>query len=81
LRAAGIFSERRESNHAFVGTPVYRWGLRRRKVYLMLFLSAIARVIVPREPQYSDLSVQSRLGHVGLTVITLVYLLVSLWQR
>jgi hypothetical protein len=47
----------------------------------MLFLSAIARAIVPREPQYSDLSVQSRLGHVGLTVITLVYLLVSFWQR
>jgi hypothetical protein len=47
----------------------------------MLFLSAIARVIVPREPQFSDLGVRSRLGHVGLTVIALVYVLVSLWQR
>jgi hypothetical protein len=51
--------------------------------YAMLFLAAIARVIVPREPesQYSDLSVRSRLGHLGLTVIALVYVLVWLWQR
>jgi hypothetical protein len=47
----------------------------------MMFLAAIFRVILPREPQFSDLSVQSRLGHVGLTVIALVYVLVSLWQR
>jgi hypothetical protein len=47
----------------------------------MLFLAAIARVIVPREPQSGDLSVRSRLGHVGLTVIALVYVLISLCQR
>jgi hypothetical protein len=47
----------------------------------MLFLAAIARLTLRREPQVSDLSVQSRLGHVGLTVIALVYVLVSLCQR
>jgi hypothetical protein len=47
----------------------------------MMFLAAIFRVIAPREPQFSDLTVQTRLGHAGLTVIALVYVLVSLWQR
>jgi hypothetical protein len=58
-------------------------GVCAEKGYAMLFLAAIARVIVPREPesQNGDLSVKSRLGHVGLTVIALVYVLVSLWQR
>jgi hypothetical protein len=56
-------------------------GVWAEKGYAMLFLAAIARVIVPRESQCSDLSVRSRLGHVGLTVIALVYVLVSLWQR
>jgi hypothetical protein len=58
-------------------------GFAPKKGYAMLFLAAISRVIVPREPesQSGDLSVRSRLGHVGLTVIALVYVLVSLWQR
>jgi hypothetical protein len=47
----------------------------------MMFLAAIFRVIAPREPRFSDLTVQTRLGHAGLTVIALVYVLVSLWQR
>jgi hypothetical protein len=48
-----------------------------------LLLSAILRVWVPREPEPNDLlaEVRLRLGHVGLTVIALVYVLVSFWQR
>jgi hypothetical protein len=47
----------------------------------MLFLAAIARLATPPEPQSNDLLVQSRFGHAGLTVITLVYLLVTWWQQ
>jgi hypothetical protein len=47
----------------------------------MLFLAAIARLALPREPQSNDLPAQSRLGHVGLTVIALVYVLVTLWRQ
>ncbi len=47
----------------------------------MLFLFAILRLTLPPEPASHDLLVQSRLGHVGLTVIALVYVLVTLWQR
>ena len=47
----------------------------------MLFLAAIARLAEPREAQSNDLLVESRLGHVGLTVIALVYVLVTLWQQ
>jgi hypothetical protein len=49
--------------------------------FAMLFLAAIARFARPREPQSNDLLVHSRLGHVGLTVIALVYVLVTLWQQ
>jgi hypothetical protein len=51
------------------------------KVDSMLFLAAIARIATPRDPQPNDLLAQSRIGHAGLTVITLVYVLVILWQR
>jgi hypothetical protein len=47
----------------------------------MLFLSAIVRIAVSHEPESNDLLVQSRIGHLGLTVIALVYVLVTLWQR
>ena len=47
----------------------------------MLFLAAIARLAHRPEAQSNDLLVRSRLGHVGLTVITLVYVLIVLWQR
>jgi hypothetical protein len=46
------------------------------KDHAMLFLTALFRLTAPHEPQFSDLSVRSRLGHVGLTVIALVYVLV-----
>jgi hypothetical protein len=51
------------------------------KVDSMLFLAAIARIVTPRDPQPNDLLAQSRIGHAGLTVITLVYVLIVLWQR
>jgi hypothetical protein len=47
----------------------------------MLFLSAIVRIAVPQEPESNDLLVQSRIGHLGLTVIALIYVLITLWQR
>jgi hypothetical protein len=47
----------------------------------MLFLSAIVRLTVPRESQSNDLLVQSRLGNAGLTVITLIYILVVFWRQ
>ena len=48
---------------------------------LMLFLAAIVRLTVPRESESNDLLVQSRLGNVGLTVITLIYVLIVLWRQ
>ena len=48
---------------------------------VMLFLSAIVRIARPQEPQSNDLLVQSRIGHMGFTVIALVYVLVTLWQQ
>jgi len=47
----------------------------------MLFLSAIARLALPREPQSEPPSVQSRLGHVVLSVIALIYVLLTVWRQ
>ena len=47
----------------------------------MLFLAAIVRFTVPRESESNDLLVRSRLGNAGLTVITLIYVLVILWRQ
>lgn len=48
----------------------------------MLLLTAILRVCQPREIEPNDLLAQTRLkvGHVSLTVIALVYVLVTFWQ-
>lgn len=48
----------------------------------MLLLTAILRIWSPREIEPNDLLAQTRLkvGYVGLTVIALVYVLVSFWQ-
>ena len=48
---------------------------------LMLFLAAIVRLTVPRESESNDLLVRSRLGNAGLTVITLIYVLIVLWRQ
>src|ERR1700722_19585929 len=51
------------------------------KVDSMLFLAVIARIARPRESESNDLLALSRVGHAGLTVITLVYVLVILWRQ
>ena len=47
----------------------------------MLFLSAFAR-LVPRGPEANDLLAESHaaLGHVGLTIIAIVFVLVTFWK-
>jgi hypothetical protein len=47
----------------------------------MVFLSAFARLI-PREPEANDLLAESHatLGHVGLTIIAIVFVLVTFWK-
>ncbi len=64
---------RRDSNHVFIRRRHYSGG--------MLFLSAFARLI-PREPEANDLLAESHaaLGHVGLTVIAIVFVLVTFWK-
>lgn len=49
----------------------------------MLLLTAILRLWHLQEPQPNDLLAEAhqRLGHVGLTVIALVFVLLSVWQR
>jgi hypothetical protein len=75
-------SGRCEVNHAFGERSALIVGLRNRPgSILMLFLAAIVRFTLPRESESNDLLVQSRLGHAGLTVITLVYLLIFLWRQ
>jgi uncharacterized membrane protein len=48
---------------------------------VMLFLSAFAR-LVPAEPEANDLLAQSRaaLGHLGLTIIAIVFVLITFWK-
>lgn len=47
----------------------------------MLFLSAFSR-LVPSEPAPNDLLAHSRaaLGHLGLTIIAIVFVLVTFWK-
>jgi hypothetical protein len=49
----------------------------------MLLLTAILRVWQPREIEPNDLLAEARqrIGHVGLTVIALVFVLLTFWQR
>ncbi len=51
-------------------------------ILFMLLLTAILRVWQPPEFEPNDLLAQARLkvGHVSLTVIALVYVLVTFWQ-
>jgi hypothetical protein len=65
--------KRRDSNHVFICPRHYSWG--------MLFLSAFARLI-PREPEANDLLAESHaaLGHLGLTIIAIVFVLVTFWK-
>jgi hypothetical protein len=58
-------------------------GIRKRQGRTMLLLTAILRIWLPRDPQPNDLlaGIRSRIGHLGLTVIALVYVLITFWQR
>jgi hypothetical protein len=49
----------------------------------VLLLTAILRIWMSPRVQPNDLLAESRLrlGHLGLTIIALVYILVTLWQR
>jgi hypothetical protein len=49
----------------------------------MLFLTAILRATTPREAEPNDLLAEARqrIGHVGLTVIALVFVLTTFWQH
>jgi len=49
----------------------------------MLLLSAILRIWLPRDPKPNDLlaGIRLRVGHLGLTIIALVYILITFWQR
>ena len=48
----------------------------------MLFLAAFYRIWTPREPEANDLLAASRaaMGHVGLTIIALVFVLITFWK-
>jgi hypothetical protein len=68
-------------------TPLYRqaFNVHRRNLQgrTMLLLTAILRVWSPRDPEANDLlaGIRLRVGHLGLTIIALVYVLISFWQR
>ncbi len=49
----------------------------------MLLLGAILRFWLPREFEPNDLLARTRLavGHIGLSVIALVFVLLNFWQR
>ena len=47
----------------------------------MLLLTAIVRLAPSFQAPSDDLVAHSRLGHAGLTVIALIYVLVTLWQQ
>jgi hypothetical protein len=49
----------------------------------MLFVTAILRLSRLPEPRANDLLAETRLrlGHLGLTVIALVYVLITFWQH
>jgi hypothetical protein len=48
----------------------------------MLFLAAILRFSRPPEPRPNDLLAQAHvaLGHLGLTIIALVFVLLTFWK-
>jgi hypothetical protein len=69
-------SQNRKIDHAFAAGPHYSGG--------MLFLAAFNRLCTPREQEAegNDLVAQSHaaLGHLGLTVIALVFVLITFWK-
>jgi hypothetical protein len=76
IAAGGANKQTREIDHAFASWPHYSWG--------MLFLAAFNRIWTPREQEAegNDLLAESHaaLGHLGLTVIALVFVLITFWK-
>jgi hypothetical protein len=48
----------------------------------MLFIAAFSRVLIPRETEPNDLLTESHaaLGYLGLTIIALVFVLLTFWK-
>jgi hypothetical protein len=67
-------SSDRDCCHGFTMPRLYSGG--------MLFLAAISRLIDPPEPSANDLLASSRaaLGHLSLTIIALVFVLLTFWK-
>jgi hypothetical protein len=57
-----------------MGRPLYSWG--------MLLLAAISHLWTPRQTEPSDVAGPSHaaLGHLGLTIIALVFVLITFWK-
>lgn len=53
------------------------------QVAAMLLLTAILHVWLPAEPRPNDLlaQVRQRIGHLGLTIIALVFVLLTFWRQ
>jgi hypothetical protein len=49
----------------------------------MLFFAAFHRIWTPQEPTANDLLARARaaIGHVGLTIIALVFVLLNFWNH
>jgi hypothetical protein len=72
----------RESHHAWHPAKHLRYSVESSGV-AMLFLTALFSIWPPGEPEANDLLAKSRsrMGHVGLSVIALVFVLLTLWQH
>jgi hypothetical protein len=69
--------------HVFDCWRVYCLRPRNSKADIMLLLTAILSAWAPREPEPNDLLAEARqrIGHVGLAVIALVFVLLAFWQH
>jgi hypothetical protein len=65
--------KRRDSDHVLIRGRPYSWG--------MLFLCAFTR-LVAREPEANDLLAEAHaaIGHAGLTIIAIVFVLITFWK-
>ena len=73
----------RDTDHAILPWADYGRKPQWHRSTVMLLLSAILHMWLPREVLPNDLLAESRqrLGTLGLTIIALVFVLVTFWQR